>query len=55
MVKSRRGPVAVRGGEMVMLPSRHWRLELSTCEKAFFWEAYISIEDPLTRPDPVHP
>ena len=22
---------------------------------AFFWEAYISIEDPLTRPDPVHP
>ena len=21
----------------------------------FFWEAYISIEDPLTRPDPVHP
>ena len=24
-------------------------------EAFFFWEAYISIEDPLTRPDPVHP
>jgi hypothetical protein len=60
-------PVCADGTAATLFTLWHWAFSLQhlhadvdagtlfTRPLVFFWEACISIEDPLTRPDPVHP